>query len=177
MSSLLSAMLSNIIAHLQQPLCIIWWTMASFFFFFLLLLELDDDTINPKHNFGGSSALLLAQHSPRWDAILKLPLTTYLWFCSTSLRIRGKARLWTSTNHDIIAPDALSIGSDFVEFQFSTQHPHHPVPISTSTFSIQNPISTAKPFLRQSEMTEKLSPKAAIKWEALISSLLSNRFL
>ena len=31
--------------------------------------------------------------------------------------------------------DALSIGSDFVEFQFSTQHPHNPVPISTITIS------------------------------------------
>lgn len=60
MSSLLSAVLLNIIAHLQRLIAFVGgrWHL----FFVCYLLELDGDTINPKHNLGGSSALLLAQH-------------------------------------------------------------------------------------------------------------------
>lgn len=47
-----------LLEHNRTPsLCMVGWTV----FVTLLLLALDADTINPKHDLGGSSALLLAQ--------------------------------------------------------------------------------------------------------------------
>lgn len=55
----------NIISYLQQITVQCWVDNGIFFFVSLLLLEWDDNTINPKHNLGGSSALLLAQDTPQ----------------------------------------------------------------------------------------------------------------
>lgn len=143
----------------------------------MCLLVLKLDTVNPKQVVHQPFCRLSApgdgtrSHCSRWPRMCDSALT--------SLRIRGNAKaLNLSTNHDIMAPDALSIGSDFVEFQFSTQHPNHPVPIfHLHMFPHKIPHPQRKLSLLYSEMTEKLSPEAAITCEAFISSLLSNRFL
>ena len=123
-----------------------WWHLF-FFFVCLLLLELDVHIVSPKHELSGLLALLLARH-PHDVVRLHSSYTVLIFIYSTSSRIRGKARLWTSplimTSYCLM-PWVLGVILWSFSLAHSTPTTQCPFPLlSPPPFPMQNPISTAK---------------------------------
>lgn len=160
---------SRCILHCQGDDGILFFFFA--FFVGLLPFKLDNDSINPKWLISPSANSAFTHDGIRFD------LLHHIWDSAQPPTGPGlRQALNLSTNHDIIASDALSIGKWFCGV--SVQHAAQPPPnayFHLHLFTYKIPFPLWK--LRYIEMTEKLSPKAAIKWEALISPPLSNRFL
>jgi hypothetical protein len=91
------------------------------------------------------AALAEVQHAPPAPTILSVPLGEYAALIPPKPDKAGRAHgegkaLKVSTNHDIIAPDALSIEVTLWSFSLASSPPqtHFTSPLS------KNPISTAK---------------------------------